>query len=125
MGLFKRRDNQIRPSSKSNKSINSSTGSMTRSQLNLAIMDMLNLSQSTHGCDYVCRGKSMSEAFKTISRSGYLTHFQRIEHDLKKKPTHFTCMYERLKSINTQVLYVTCHNFEKCQASVHHNINVS
>lgn len=58
---------------------------MTRSQLNLAIMDMLNLSQSTHGCDYVCRGKSMSEAFKTISRSGYLTHFQRIEHDLKKK----------------------------------------
>lgn len=77
MGLFKRRDNQIRPSSKSNKSINSSTGSMTRSQLNLAIMEMLNLSQSTHGCDYVCRGKSMSEAL-TISHSGHLTHFQRI-----------------------------------------------
>ena len=58
MGLFKKRENQIRPSSKSNKSIDSSTGSMTRSQLNLAIMDMLNLTQSHHSCDSVCRGMS-------------------------------------------------------------------
>ncbi|XP_062573854.1 uncharacterized protein LOC134235721 [Saccostrea cucullata] len=63
MGLFKKKNNQVQPS-KSCHSLNSSAGSMTQSQLNLAIMDMLNLSQTTNSCDHVCRGNPITESGK-------------------------------------------------------------
>ncbi|XP_062592346.1 uncharacterized protein LOC134253775 [Saccostrea cucullata] len=63
MGLFKKKNNRIEPP-KPKHSINSSTGSMTKSELNMAIMEMLNLNQTSESCDYVCRGNPITEGGK-------------------------------------------------------------
>jgi hypothetical protein len=57
MGFFKKKG-QIRPASKAALSINSSTGSMTGSQLNSLIMDMLSLPQAKNSCESFCRGET-------------------------------------------------------------------
>lgn len=63
MVFFKKRG-QIRPSSKMGQSINSSMGSMTPSQLNTLIMDMLSLPQSENACKTLCRDNPITNSGK-------------------------------------------------------------
>lgn len=53
-----KRGGRVRPGDgKKEPSLASSMESLTQSQLNLAIMDMLNLGQNWNRCEEVCRGK--------------------------------------------------------------------
>lgn len=58
--VFFKKKNHIRPVSKAGQSMssamNSSMGSMTQSQLNTLIMDMLSLPQAESHCKTLCRG---------------------------------------------------------------------
>lgn len=58
--VFFKKKNHIRPMSKAgqsmNSAMNSSMGSMTQSQLNTLIMDMLSLPQAENHCKTLCRG---------------------------------------------------------------------
>lgn len=54
--VFFKKKNHIRPMSKAGQSMNSSMGSMTQSQLNTLIMDMLSLPQAENHCKTLCRG---------------------------------------------------------------------
>ena len=54
-----KRGGRVRPGDgKKEPSLASSMESLTQSQLNLAIMDMLNLGQNWNRCEEVCRGKT-------------------------------------------------------------------
>ena len=50
---------RVRPEGKNQPSLANSMESLTQSQLNLAIMDMLNIGQNWNRCEDVCRGKGI------------------------------------------------------------------
>ncbi|XP_022338550.2 uncharacterized protein LOC111134052 isoform X2 [Crassostrea virginica] len=60
-----KRGGRVRPGDgKKEPSLASSMESLTQSQLNLAIMDMLNLGQNWNRCEEVCRGNPITDAGK-------------------------------------------------------------
>ncbi|XP_061171688.1 uncharacterized protein LOC133181164 [Saccostrea echinata] len=62
--VFFKRKSQIQPSSKTNLSLSSSMGSMTQSQLNTIISDMLSLPQAGNSCEVMCRDNPITNAGK-------------------------------------------------------------
>ena len=67
-----KRGGRVRPGDgKKEPSLASSMESLTQSQLNLAIMDMLNLGQNWNRCEEVCRGKT--EKMENLLLSSLIT----------------------------------------------------
>nr|XP_022289334.1 uncharacterized protein LOC111101221 [Crassostrea virginica] len=62
--VFFKKKNHIRPMSKAGQSMNSSMGSMTQSQLNTLIMDMLSLPQAENHCKTLCRDNPITNSGK-------------------------------------------------------------